>query len=59
MKKIAILLTCHNRRRATIKSLSSLYNAINLIPNDCVDVYLVNDGSTDGTEEEIRRFSGS
>lgn len=54
MKKIAILLTCHNRKEKTINCLKSLYNAIELSKYEIkFDIYLVDDGSTDGTSEEI------
>lgn len=48
MKKIAALLTCHNRKEKTLECLSSLYS----ITNE-VDVYIVDDGSTDGTDIAI------
>jgi len=45
--KIAVLMTCHNRRAVTLKCLESLKAA----RNDAfeLDVYLVDDGSSDGT----------
>lgn len=54
MKKenLAILLTCHNRKSKTIACLQSLYNS-NIPSNLDVDVYLTDDGSTDGTSESI------
>ncbi len=56
MKEIAILLTCHNRKEKTVKCLKSLYKAIDLINNQIkFEVYLVDDGSTDGTSEEIAK----
>lgn len=55
---IAILITCHNRKAKTlacIKTLFELQKPNNIIN---VDVYLVDDGSTDGTSEAINeRFS--
>jgi GT2 family glycosyltransferase len=56
MKKvlnIAVLITCHNRKEKTLACLQALNVAekpygINL------DVFLVDDGSTDGTQDEIR-----
>lgn len=57
MKEIAILLTCHNRKEKTINCLNSLYKAIDLINNQIkFEVYLVDDGSTDGTSEEIAKY---
>jgi GT2 family glycosyltransferase len=53
MKSLAVLLTCHNRKDQTLASLSSLYAC--LVPeNFFFDVFLVDDGSTDGTHNAIR-----
>lgn len=49
MNKIAILLTCYNRKDKTKIALSRLYQ----IEQD-VDIFLVDDGSTDGTQDEVR-----
>ena len=46
--KLAALLTCHNRKEKTIACLASL-KRINLK----TDIYLVDDGSTDGTSEAV------
>jgi GT2 family glycosyltransferase/glycosyltransferase involved in cell wall biosynthesis len=50
--RLAVLMTCHNRRAFTISSLRSLYS------QDCPDarlsVFLVDDASTDGTSEQVR-----
>ncbi|MDD4969963.1 MAG: glycosyltransferase family 2 protein [Paludibacter sp.] len=51
MSHIAILITCFNRREITLKCLQHLFE----IKND-VDVYLVDDNSTDGTSELILKF---
>ncbi|MBF4518057.1 glycosyltransferase family 2 protein [Flavobacterium sp. ANB] len=48
MKRIAVLLTCFNRKEKTIKCLNQLFK----LKND-LDIYLVDDGSTDGTSEAI------
>ena len=45
---IAVLMTCFNRKDKTLKSLESLFRQ-----NADVDVYLVNDGCTDGTHEAV------
>lgn len=52
MKTIAVLLTVFNRKDKTLQSLERLYN---LLPLDGyqVDVYLTNDGCTDGTPEAV------
>lgn len=44
--KFAVLMTCHNRKETTLRCLRSL-------PSD-VDVYLVDDGSTDGTGAAVK-----
>jgi len=48
MSRIAVLLTCFNRKETTIKCLSSLF-----VLRDDIDIYLVDDGSTDGTYDAI------
>jgi GT2 family glycosyltransferase len=53
LKNLAVLLTCHNRRDSTHKALRFLYKAE--MPKDILfDIYLVDDGSSDGTSEMIR-----
>ena len=57
---IAALYTCHNRKEKTKESLKNLfksldyYNERNIIPMS-ISIYLTDDGSTDGTREEIYR----
>ena len=53
--KIAVLLACHNRKDKTISCLNSLFNA-NLFLNYSLEVYLVDDCSTDGTSEAVTNF---
>ena len=48
--KIAVLITCFNRKSKTIRCLKSLFDT-----NFGFEVYLVDDGSTDGTTEAIKR----
>lgn len=56
-KKIAVLITCHNRREKTISCLKYLYNC-NIPVNHKLDVFLVDDGSSDDTASEVKeRFS--
>jgi len=50
MKKVAALLTSFNRKEITIRCLNRLFS----LKHD-IDVYLVDDKSTDGTDEVIRR----
>jgi GT2 family glycosyltransferase len=54
--EVAVLMTCHNRREKTIKCLESLYQC-RLPESYAFEVYLVDDGSTDGTGEAVaQRF---
>lgn len=50
---IAILLTVHNRKTKTLECLKQLYSQLPL-KNYQVDVYLTDDGCTDGTPEAIK-----
>ncbi|WP_372755675.1 glycosyltransferase family 2 protein [Labilibaculum sp.] len=54
MNNIAVLLTCHNRKEKTITCLTSLFEAI-LPVGFSLDVFLVDDGSTDGTAEAVSK----
>lgn len=50
---IAILVTCHNRVQKTLSCLESLYK--NRLPdNTSFSVFLVDDGSTDGTSSAVK-----
>lgn len=52
MKKIAVLLTVHNRKEKTLNCLHNLFSQI--IPSDfVVDVYMTDDGCTDGTVKSV------
>ncbi|WP_165940232.1 glycosyltransferase family 2 protein [Dyadobacter psychrotolerans] len=53
MKEIALLLTCHNRVQDTVRCLDCLYSCI-LPEGASLEVFLVDDGSSDGTEDKIR-----
>lgn len=55
MYKIAILLTCFNRKEKTLNCLNHIYNLGNK-ENFFVDIFLVDGGSTDGTPSEVSRF---
>lgn len=52
MQTIAILLTVFNRKNETLKCLQHLYNQLPLEGYQ-VDVYLTDDGCTDGTPEAV------
>jgi GT2 family glycosyltransferase len=47
--KLAVIMTCYNRRNTTLACLQALYNQ-----DFIFDVYLVDDGSTDGTSDAVR-----
>lgn len=54
MKSIATIITCHNRKEKTLACLEKLFK--NTLPEAySLDVYLVDDGSTDGTEQAIHQ----
>ena len=55
MINIAVLITCHNRKQKTIKCLQALFNQ-NHIENIKSKVFLVDDGSTDGTKQAINEL---
>lgn len=51
---IAVLLTVFNRRSVTLNGLRTLFAAVNQMPKSYMfDVYMVDDGSTDGTSEVV------
>ncbi len=58
MKSIAVLMTCYNRKQKTIESLTSLLNQSllnqSVLSDITLDVYLVDDGSTDGTADAVK-----
>lgn len=53
MKKIAILLTCFNRKEKTVACLKNIFGQKS-IEETAVKVFLVDDGSTDGTGDAVR-----
>lgn len=57
MKRIAVLMTVHNRREKTLRCLECLY--ANTIPvGYTMEVYLTDDGCSDGTPEAVeKRFA--
>ncbi|MDJ0553664.1 MAG: glycosyltransferase family 2 protein [Microcoleaceae cyanobacterium MO_207.B10] len=52
LKTIAILMTCYNRKEKTMASLAETFNQ-KIPENIQLQVYLVDDGSTDGTSEAV------
>jgi len=53
MKRIAVLITVFNRKDKTLACLERLY-ATQKVEGFCFDVWLTNDGCTDGTPEAVR-----
>ncbi|TDO19026.1 glycosyltransferase family 2 protein [Pedobacter duraquae] len=53
---VAVLLTCHNRKEKTLEALNALYQQNGFNDTFRVSVFLVDDGSTDGTSEEVSRL---
>lgn len=52
MKNIAVLMTCYNRKEKTIACLDRLLK--NMLPaNHTLNIFLVDDGSTDGTTQAV------
>jgi len=57
MKKIAVLVTCHNRKDKTINSILALQKAyLNAVDQVEIILYLVDDGSKDGTQNAIKQI---
>ena len=52
MNQIAVLITCHNRKEKTLHCLQNLYKQ-----SITCDVYLVDDGSIDGSSELCDNFA--
>lgn len=62
--KIAVLLTCYNRKNKTIECLKSLFEAEGFTSKKDkskieLHIYLTDDGCTDGTAEGVRDIVGS
>jgi GT2 family glycosyltransferase len=56
-RRLAVLLTCHNRRELTLRCLASLAAAAGTCALEAsIDTFLVDDGSVDGTGDEVRRL---
>mgnify|MGYP000347919946 CR=1 FL=1 len=50
---VAVLITCHNRKEKTLNCLNALYDS-ELKSNFSFEVFLVDDGSIDGTGEAVK-----
>ena len=54
-QKVAVLITCHNRKAKTLACLASLFEA--KLPSGYeLDVFLMDDGCTDGTGNTVKRL---
>lgn len=53
MKTVAVLLTVYNRKDSTKKCLKSLFEDLDKHSGLSVDIWLTDDGSTDGTKEML------
>lgn len=53
LQRIAVLITCHNRREKSLACLRALFDQ-SLPEGVSLDVFLVDDGSTDGTGYAVR-----
>ncbi len=55
VNQIAVLLTCFNRKEKTLSALEHFKVATSLHPNLTFDIYLTDDGSTDGTGPAVKK----
>jgi len=55
MTSIAVLVACHNRVNSTVRALESLRSGMSNAQAADLQIFLVDDGSTDDTSEVIRR----
>lgn len=56
MIRFAVLITCHNRKEKTLRCLKALFRQNKIDVLFQLEVFLVDDGSTDGTSNEIIRM---
>lgn len=50
---LAVIITCYNRKDYTLACLKALYNSAKVAIEISLDVFLVDDGSSDGTTKEV------
>ena len=55
INNIAVLITCHNRKDKTLACLEKLFKQQGINSDFVIKVFLVDDGSTDGTSEAINQ----
>lgn len=56
MERMAIMFSCFNRKEQTGKCLGTIYSQINNLDGIEADIYVYDDGSTDGTAEMIKEL---
>lgn len=54
MSTLAVLMTCHNRKTNTLASIDAFLTAARNVPELQCQIYLVDDGSTDGTSAAVQ-----
>jgi len=54
--KIAVLMTVFNRVEKTVRCLNSLFRSVEKTDDVSFEIFITDDGSTDGTEDEIKRL---
>lgn len=54
--RVAVMVACYNRREVTKRCLHSLNNQIDAIQDKKFDIYVYDDGSTDGTYEMLMQY---
>lgn len=59
MVRIAVLMTCHNRRAKTLRCLDSLQKAASRHHDLALHLFLTDDGCTDGTAEAVASLGDS
>lgn len=56
MVTIGVIITCFNRKEKTIRCLTLLHNATKKVVNVKLDIFLLDDGCTDGTGEAVTKL---
>ena len=51
--KIAVLITCYNRKPKTLNALKSIYDAYKISTGVSIEIYITDDNSTDGTSDAV------
>jgi glycosyltransferase involved in cell wall biosynthesis len=53
---VAVLITCHNRKEKTLKCLNLMFRQNGINESFKIEVFLVDDGCTDGTQTAVREI---